>query len=74
VTLPLGPFAPYAIGGIGGGFLSNPGEAGVALLGGVGLMVHFGRAIAVGLEASFRTITGTDFQMFAFGPAVTLGL
>jgi hypothetical protein len=74
VTLPLGPFAPYAVGGIGAGFLTNPGEGGVALLGGLGVMVHFGRMIAVGLEGTFRTITGTDFQMFALGPMVTLGL
>lgn len=74
VTLPVGPFAPYAIGGLGGGFLSNPGEGGVALLGGLGMMVHFGRALAIGLEGSYRTITGTEFQMFALGPVISLGL
>jgi hypothetical protein len=74
VTLPVGPFAPYAVGGLGGGFLTNPGEGGVSFLAGLGTMVHFGRMIAVGLEASFRTITGTEFQMFTLGPVVSLGL
>src|SRR5689334_5695769 len=34
VTLPVGPLAPYVIGGVGVGVLSNDAESGVALLGG----------------------------------------
>ncbi|HEX7665156.1 MAG TPA: hypothetical protein VF407_11610, partial [Polyangiaceae bacterium] len=32
VTTPLGPLAPFVLGGVGGGWLTNDSEAGVALL------------------------------------------
>jgi len=72
VTFPLGPFAPFVLGGIGGGWLSNPSESGLALLGGGGLMIHFGRFLAIGAEATYQTITGTELQSFAIGPAIHL--
>jgi hypothetical protein len=34
LTLPVGPLAPFVLGGVGPGVLTNPGESGVALLGG----------------------------------------
>ena len=73
VTLPVGPFAPYAVGGVGGGWISNASEGGVALLGGGGLMIHFGRVFAIGAEATYQTITGTEFGGVALGPAFSFG-
>lgn len=74
LTLPVGPLAPFLSGGVGGGWISNPSEAGVALLGGGGLMVHFGRVFALGVEATYQTITGTDFHSLAIGPSILIGL
>lgn len=74
VTLPVGPLAPFVVGGVGGGWMSNPSEAGLALLGGGGLMVHFGRVLAVGAEVTYQTITGTEFQNLAIGPSIQIGL
>jgi hypothetical protein len=74
VTIPLGPLAPFLIGGVGGGWLSNPGESGVALLGGGGLMVHFGHVLAIGAEATYETITTTEIKAWAFGPAIAIAL
>ena len=73
VTLPVGPLAPFILGGVGVGGLANPGEGGVALMGGGGLMIHFGRFFAIGAEASYQTITSTGFQAVAIGPAIAFG-
>lgn len=73
VTLPIGPLAPYVVGGVGGGWLSNRAESGVAWLGGGGLMIHFGRILAIGAEATYETITGTDFKVLGIGPSIHLG-
>ncbi len=73
LTLPAGPFAPYVLGGIGGGWLSNPSEGGPAFLGGGGVMIHFGRVVAIGGEITYQTIVGTEMQSLAFGPAITFG-
>ncbi len=73
VTLPVGPLAPYVLGGVGGGWISNPSEGGVALLGGGGLMIHFGRVFGIGAEATYQTITGTGFGGVALGPMISFG-
>lgn len=74
LTVPVGPFAPFLVGGVGGGWLSNPAESGVAFLGGGGLMIHFGRVLAIGAEATYQTITDTELQSWAIGPAIAIGL
>jgi hypothetical protein len=74
VTVPIGPLAPFLVGGVGGGWISNPGESGLALLGGGGLMIHFGRVLAIGAEASYQTITGTGFKVLSIGPSIAIGL
>jgi hypothetical protein len=70
VTVPVGPLAPFVLGGVGPGGLTNPNQGGVALLGGGGLMVHFGRVVAIGGEVTYQRITGTEFQALALGPAI----
>jgi hypothetical protein len=72
-TLPVGFIAPYLVGGVGAGWLSNPGEGGVALLGGGGLTVHFGSVAALGLELTYRSITGTERHGLALGPTISFG-
>jgi hypothetical protein len=73
VTLPVGPLAPFVMGGIGAGYISNDSESGVALLGGGGLMIHVGRIFAFGAEATYQVITGTEMKTFAIGPAISFG-
>lgn len=73
VTFPLGPFAPFLLGGVGGGWLSNPSEGGLALMGGGGLMIHFGRVLAIGAEATYQTVLSTELKSFAIGPAIHIG-
>lgn len=73
LTVPIGPLAPFILGGVGGGWLSNPSEGGVALLGGGGLMIHVGRVLAVGVEATYQAVTGTEFKTLAIGPALSIG-
>ncbi len=57
VTFPIGPLAPFLVGGVGPGLVTNPSEGGVALLGGGGLMIHLGDVFAIGAEATYQTIT-----------------
>jgi hypothetical protein len=37
-------------------------------------MVHLGRVLALGVEATYQTITGTEFKELAIGPAIMFGL
>lgn len=73
LTIPLGPLAPFVTGGVGGGWLSNPSEAGLALMGGGGLMVHVGRVLGVGVEATYQTVTDTEMKAVAIGPMLQFG-
>jgi hypothetical protein len=73
ITLPVGPLAPYALGGLGGGWISNPADSGLAWIAGGGLMIHFGRVLAIGAEATYETITGTEFKALSIGPAIHIG-
>jgi hypothetical protein len=73
VTLPLGPLAPFVHGGAGGGVLTNPGDGGLAWLGGGGLMLHFGDVLALGAEVNYEGITGTGFRVLSIGPTLVIG-
>lgn len=73
LTVPIGPFAPYGLGGAGVGGLTNPNDGGLALMGGGGLMVHFGRVVAVGLEVTYRTIVNTEYGGVVAGPMIAFG-
>jgi len=73
LTVPLGPFAPYGQAGLGPGLITNPGEAGLAWMGGGGLMIHFGRVLAFGADVSYQAITGTDYKTLTIGPSIIIG-
>jgi hypothetical protein len=71
VTLPVGPLAPYVMGGVGVGWLTNETQSGAALLGGGGLMIHVGRIVALGAEGTYQAITGTEFHSWTIGPSLS---
>lgn len=73
ITVPIGPFAPFVVGGVGYGWISNPAESGMAFLGGGGMVVHVGRVFALGIEATYQTITTTEFHSVALGPVLIFG-
>jgi hypothetical protein len=73
LTLPAGPLAPFIMGGVGGGWLGNPAQNGLAVMGGGGMAVHFWRIVAIGAELSYQTITGTEFRSLALGPVISFG-
>ena len=73
ITLPVGPLAPYVVGGLGYGGLTNDTESGLAVLGGGGLMIHFGRVVALGAEITYQRITGTELQTLGIGPSIYIG-
>jgi len=73
VTVPVGMFAPYIVGGAGVGYLSGDGQTGAALLGGGGLMIHIGKGVAFGAEATYQAITGTELNTLTITPAIAFG-
>jgi hypothetical protein len=73
ITLPIGPLAPYGVGGLGAAALTNPSQAGLAVLGGGGLMIHVGPIVAFGAEITYEHISGTEFSVLAVGPTIQLG-
>ena len=73
LTLPLGPVGPYILGGVGPGYVTEPSQAGLAYQAGGGLMIHIGRSFALGAEAVYFGITGTEFRTLFIGPALLLG-
>jgi len=36
-------------------------------------MIHFGRVFAIGAEATYETITGTEYKALGIGPAIHIG-
>ena len=72
LVVPIDRFAPFVEGGVGAGWVSDPGKTGVALMGGGGFMIHF-RHFAFGAEVSYTTITGTNFHGIGFGPILAFG-
>jgi hypothetical protein len=72
-TLPIGPIAPYGLGGVGFGWLTNPNNGGVAAMAGGGLTVHFGEILAIGAELTYRTITNTEYRGWVAGPTLYFG-
>jgi hypothetical protein len=72
MTVPLGPFAPFIVGGAGPGYVSSPSHTGVAYLGGGGFMVHIGTHFGIGAEATYQAITGTQFAAIFVGPLLLL--
>jgi hypothetical protein len=72
LVFPIGPFAPFVVGGAGPGYVSADSQTGLAYLGGGGFMVHIGTHFGIGAEASYQAITGTDFAALFFGPLLLL--
>lgn len=71
VVLPLNRFAPFVEGGVGVGHVGGPAsQTGAALSGGGGFMLHFTRSFALGAEATYQVITGTEFRGVAIGPII----
>ncbi len=73
VIVPVGPLAPYGIGGVGVGGLSNDNETGAALLGGGGIMIHVSKVVAFGAEATYQVIPNTELKTLVVTPAISLG-
>jgi hypothetical protein len=53
--------------------ITNPGEGGLAWLGGGGLMIHFGGFLSLGAEVNYQGITGTDYKVLSIGPSIVIG-
>jgi hypothetical protein len=49
---------------------SPASQTGAALSGGGGFMIHFTRSFALGAEATYQVITGTEFRGVAIGPII----
>lgn len=76
LLVPIDRFAPFIEGGGGVGFVDGvngaDGKTGAALMGGGGFEVYF-RHFAIGAEASYTAITGTNFHGIGIGPILAIG-
>lgn len=70
--LPIGEVVPYLRAGAGIGHANGPNDNGLALMGGGGVKVHVTRDASVGIDATYETVTGTDFRSLAIGPRAEL--
>lgn len=73
LTIPIGSFGPFVVGGVGPGYVSDPSRVGLAYLAGGGFMMHFGLRFAIGVEAAYQAVTGTHFGVLSFGPSFLIG-
>src|SRR5262249_25180466 len=72
LALPIGWFGPFVQGGGGGGGGAPPGDPGLALLGAGGFMIHVTSAVALGVEAGYEAILGTDFGVIILSPVLAI--
>lgn len=72
LTVPVGLFGPFIVGGLGPGHLSEPSHTGLAWLGGGGLMIHIGASFGIGAQAYYQGITGSGFRSLSLGPTLLL--
>ena len=72
LTLPIGWFVPFIEGGAGVGQVTEPSDTGLALLGGGGFMIHASPNVALGVEAGYEAIVGTDFAVVTLGPVIAV--
>lgn len=72
LVLPIGWFVPFIEGGAGVGEVTQPSTTGLALLGGGGFMIHASPNVALGVDAGYETIVGTDFGAVMLGPVLAL--
>jgi len=64
----LGPVIPYALGGVGVGFIGHDGrDTGLGYVGGGGVMLALSRRLALGVEASYQGFATTRFRATYLG-------
>jgi len=75
VTLPVGNFGPFVEAGLGYGHVDGPfnySAGGLAVRGGAGFIVFFGRSFALGVSARYDTILNTEFKGWTIAPILFL--
>lgn len=75
VTLPLGIFGPFLEGGLGYGHVGGPlgySSGGLALRGGAGFIVFFGRSFALGVTVRYDAVIDTPFKGWTIAPIILL--
>jgi hypothetical protein len=72
LALPIGWFVPFVEGGAGVGQVTQPSTTGLALLGAGGFMIHASPHLALGVEAGYEAILGTDFGVIILSPVLAL--
>ncbi len=72
LVFPIEWFVPFIEGGAGVGQLAQSSTTGLALLAGGGFMIHASPSLALGVEAGYETILGTDFSVITLGPIFAL--
>jgi hypothetical protein len=72
LIVPIDRVGPFVEGGAGYGLVSGVDQSGLAWMAGGGIAVYFTH-FAIGAEASYQAITGTDFHGWGIGPILAIG-
>ena len=72
LVLPIRWFVPFVEGGAGVAQISDPSQTKPALLGAGGFMIHASPNFAIGVEAGYEAILGTDFGVIILSPVFAL--
>jgi hypothetical protein len=72
LAVPVGVVEPYVSVGMGYGWLPAIRHSEIATMSRAGVVVHFTKKIAVGVEATTQGISGSDFRFLSFGSMLSL--
>lgn len=71
LTIPVGPFEPYAAFGMGYGWLPQRDRDDIASMSRLGFVIRFSPRFALGAEGTVQRIDRTEFRFLSFGSMVS---
>ena len=74
LSVPVGPFEPYASVGMGYGWVPKSGHENFATMSRLGVVFRFSENFSIGLEGTVQSIDGSAFKFPSVGSMVSLDL
>lgn len=74
LTVPVGPFEPYAAFGMGYGWLPKVHHDDIATMSRLGVVIRFTKNFALGIEGTIQRIDRSDFRFMSFGSMLEIDL
>jgi hypothetical protein len=74
LTVPVGPIEPYAVFGMGYGWIPKIDHADVATMSRLGVVFRFSKSFAIAFEGTVQEIQRSAFRFPSFGSMISIGL